>query len=233
MVPLCPQCQKAIERSDVSLAQAMVYCKACGQYFKLAEHLLTPELVERIDKPANSTITIEEHDGYSTVIIPRKGWDLRLVVPLFFLCLLILFQMPAPGHAWFMWLVLGLVLILIPLIWIVPFFSCIRVLVGPVMSVQWSLLGLAWTKRRPVADLVRITEHPVRTSENNEQLGVGLFFDDGYRIAFGSMLEDTERKWLIGELRQLVTRQLAKDKREASSGASGARQGSGRHTGQA
>jgi hypothetical protein len=180
--------------------------------------LRSGEEVSRIEKPEGSRVVIEHHEEFSVVRIPSRGWNLSLVFPVFLICTTILMAIPPPDEGGFNWPSPLLVLFLLPLIWIIPSFARIRVEVGQMVSVTWSILGLAWTKRKPVMRLVKIIEHPVQRSEDSAQYGVGMFFDDGSNIAFGSLLEEAERKWLVGELWEMAVRQQSSIEERANQG---------------
>lgn len=85
-----------------------------------------------------------------------------------------------------------------------PRFTPITVTVGPVIAVHRTVLGVTRARSGRLTDLMRITENAVYQRNYQPVYGIGLFFKDGTKITFGSTLTEEERKWLIGELHEMV-----------------------------
>lgn len=199
------------------MQQGIARCGACDEYFRLATHLRSDEEIRRSVKPSYSKVVLEEGMDPSRIRIPARGWSWDLWFPATFL--LIALVVVAFGFARgegftvpFISIVFGLVALAMAL----PNFLHITIVLGPTITVTWRAWGLARTRRGRMRDLMKITENVVYRRNYQPVYGVGLFFKDGSSITFGSSLKEEERKWLIGELHELVIKSRSAESRSKS-----------------
>jgi hypothetical protein len=208
---ICPKCAAPLPPTDANLVEGVCFCSRCQEYFKISA-LIAGEIAARIEKPAYTKLEFVRDADSLDLIVPRGG---NRGLGLFLLCFALFWN----AITW-----VGLVASIargetFVILFLIPFIAiglgtaaaALYAFCGEfTLAIDrqeccaiWSLFGLHWRKRAPLAEITGVTEGVVYTK--NYQPVYGVTINTGSRaIKFGGQLGSDERKWLIGEIAHFV-----------------------------
>ncbi len=210
---ICEKCNTTILAESINLQEGICHCKSCNEFFKIADFIDSDEEVRRTPKPLNTKVKIWE--DYDKTFIEMRYSKINWFMLFFTVVWNVISwsfifsgQLSESGAAFLIFPFIGLVTFFI-------FFyrsygiSLITISKENIL-IKKSLLNIGITKTKTTQQLNKITESVVYEQNYQPVYGVELQFTDEPSVKFGSMLDEAERKWLIGELYELKDKYTSK-----------------------